>query len=201
MDERSRLRGCEGYGIRFDDIPSPSCFAIHLPRGGRLRRGIASADAKIPRFARNDRKTERLPICHSEARSDEESFPARRRTHRSPCGAGGRSIRARVCHPVFAGRRAGGSGSPVMPYISAMLGALAYLLSDFAGPPGNHRRPRQTNLTERPVPGVRELPAAFWVLCRRGQSTSPAGEISPGSLSGKRGRHVWRPYGFYCKPA
>ena len=80
MDEQSRLRGCEGYGIRFDDIPSPSCFAIHLPRGGgRLRRGIASADAKIPRCARNDRRRSHLRICHSEERSDEESFSARRR--------------------------------------------------------------------------------------------------------------------------
>ena len=168
MDERSRLRGCEGYGIRFDDIPSPSCFAIHLPRGGRLRWGIASADAKIPRSARNDRKTERprsvvilsgtkwsrrifslafpgtaAAIYGSRTPVPPQRTPPAGDTHRTLCGAGRRNIRVRFCHPVFADRRAGVSESPVMPYIFARFGALAYLLSDFAGPPENHRRPYQ----------------------------------------------------------
>ena len=71
---------------------------------------------------------------------------------------------------------------------------MAYLVSDFAGPPEYSRRPRQSDLTTGPVPGVRELPAAFWVLCRRRQSTSPAGETSPKrflallGMTGKQGR-------------
>ena len=105
--------------------------------------------------------------------------PARRQNPPPPCGAGGRSILVRVCHLVLAGRGAGGSVTPVWPYISAMFGALVYLPADFAGPPGNNRRPHRANSTKRPVPGVRELPAALWVLCRCGQSTSPAGETSP----------------------
>ena len=147
-------------------------------------------------------KQERLQICHSEERSDEESSPARRRIHRTIL----RRRRAQypdmltsscLCRP-----RSGGVRIPRNAVHFCHVWGVGLPAVRFCRPPWKQPPPPPIQFNNRPRSlGSGISRRRFGYFAAVGKVPRPQAKSPHSNLSGNRGRPIWRPYGAFCQSA